>query len=265
MNLEKLTLSAVDAAHQAAQFIKQESKNFDQSKVEHKGLHDLVSYVDKNAEQILVELLQKSLPDCGFITEESTVQQSNREFNWIIDPLDGTTNFIHGLPCYCVSLGLMHQNELIVGVVHEINFNESFYAWKGGGARLNQKPIHVSRNSQLSQSLLATGFPYTNYSRMQEYMHVFDYCMRNTRGLRRLGSAAADLAYVACGRLDGFFEYGLKAWDVAGGALLVKEAGGMVADFCNENNFIFGEEIVACNAAIFNEFMEVIKSAFHSS
>jgi myo-inositol-1(or 4)-monophosphatase len=265
MNLEKITLSAVHAAHQAAQFIKQESKHFDQSKVEHKGLHDLVSYVDKNAEQILVELLQKSMPDCGFITEESTVLQSNREFNWIVDPLDGTTNFIHGLPCFCVSLGLMHQNELIAGVVHEINFNESFYAWKGGGAWLNQKPIQVSRNSQLSQSLLATGFPYTNYSRMDEYMKVFDYCMRNTRGLRRLGSAAADLAYVACGRLDGFFEYGLKAWDVAGGALLVKEAGGVVADFSSENNYVFGEEIVACNAGIFNEFMEVVKSSFKNS
>jgi len=263
-DLEQLTNKTCEAVVKAAQFIQQESKRFDKSVVEYKGLHDLVSYVDKTTEKILVEEFRSILPSAGFITEESTVSKSNNELQWIIDPLDGTTNFIHGLPCYCVSIGLMENNKLQMGIVHEINFNETFYCWKNGGAWLNGKQISVSPTNKLQHALLATGFPYTNYSRMEEYMKVFDFCMRNTRGLRRLGSAAADLAYTACGRLDGFFEYGLNAWDVAGGALLVEEAGGVVADFSGEKDFIFGQEIVACNKAVFDEFMEVIYTSFRN-
>ena len=262
MNIEQITKRACEATALAAAFIQKESLTFDKSKTEQKGLHDLVSYVDKTAERILVEAFQKILPSAGFITEESTISKSENELQWIIDPLDGTTNFIHGLPCYCVSIALRQGDTLVMGIVHEINFNETFYCWKNGGAWLNGKRIHVSKTDKLQHALLATGFPYTNYSRMEEYMKVFDYCMRNTRGLRRLGSAAADLAYTACGRLDGFFEYGLNSWDVAGGALLVKEAGGKVADFSGGNNFIFGEEIVACNSGTFEEFMEVINRSF---
>ena len=262
MNIEKITKMACDATAKAAAFIHKESLSFDKSKTEHKGLHDLVSYVDKTAEEILVNEFRNILPSAGFITEELTVSKSNNELQWIVDPLDGTTNFIHGLPCYCVSIGLMENNQLQLGIVHEINFNETFYCWKNGGAWLNGKRIHVSNTDKLQHALLATGFPYTNYSRMEEYMKVFDFCMRNTRGLRRLGSAAADLAYTACGRLDGFFEYGLNPWDVAGGALLVEEAGGRVADFSGGSNFLFGEEIVACNSGTFEEFMEVINTTF---
>ncbi len=263
-DLEQITKKTCEAVAKAAQFIQQESKRFDKSVVEYKGLHDLVSYVDKTAEEILVNEFRNILPSAGFITEELTVSKSNNELQWIVDPLDGTTNFIHGLPCYCVSIGLMENNQLQLGIVHEINFNETFYCWKNGGAWLNGKRISVSSTNKLQHALLATGFPYTNYSRMEEYMKVFDFCMRNTRGLRRLGSAAADLAYTACGRLDGFFEYGLNAWDVAGGALLVEEAGGVVADFSGEIDFIFGHEIVACNKAVFDEFMEMIYASFKS-
>ena len=153
---------------------------------------------------------------------------------------------------------------MIIGIVHEINLDECFYGWDNGGAWLNGKRIHTSTTKSLNHALLATGFPYYNYSRMTEYMEVFDYCLRNTRGLRRLGSAAADLAYVACGRMDGFYEYGLKAWDVAGGALLVKEAGGSVSDFKGGSDFVFGEEIITCNAETFDEFLSVIKKAFNT-
>ncbi len=262
MDLEKITQQACEVVKQAATFIKNESKSFDAGKVEHKGLHDLVSYVDKTSEKILVEGLRKVLPEAGFITEESTVEQTKLDRCWIIDPLDGTTNFVHGLPCYCVSVALMQSNKLVIGIVHEINLDECFYGWDKGGSWLNGKRISVSKTNTLNHALLATGFPYYNYSRMKEYMEVFDYCMRNTRGLRRLGSAAADLAYVACGRMDGFYEYGLRAWDVAGGALLVKEAGGNVSDFKGGEDYVFGEEIITCNAGTFGEFLAIIKKAF---
>lgn len=264
MNFELITKQTCEAAQEAADFIRKESLSFDKSKTEHKGLHDLVSYVDKTSEKILVDRLAKIFPEAGFITEESTVARSDKEYNWIIDPLDGTTNFIHGLPCFCVSIALHHRDRLLAGVVLEVNFNECFYGWHQGGAYMNGKRISVSATSSLQHSLLATGFPYTDYTRMEEYMKVFDYCMRNTRGLRRLGSAAADLAYTACGRLDGFFEYGLNVWDVAGGALIVKEAGGVVSDFSGEDNFLFGAELVATNANIYKEFMQVIRNSFNN-
>ncbi len=262
MDLEKIVQQSRAVVAVAVAFIKKESKNFNNTRVEHKGLHDLVSYVDRTAEQILVEGLMPLLPDAGFITEESTIAQSKKEWSWIIDPLDGTTNFVHGLPCYCVSVALLHNNNLVAGIVHEINADECFYAWLDGGAWLNGERIYVSKTDTLQNALLATGFPYYNYSRMSEYMKVFDYCLRNTRGLRRLGSAAADLAYVACGRLDGFFEYGLRAWDVAGGAMLVKEAGGIVTDFKGNDDFIFGEEIITCNKGVFAEFLAVVDKSF---
>jgi myo-inositol-1(or 4)-monophosphatase len=252
------------AVNDAVNFIRNERLNFHQSDVENKGLNDLVSYVDKTAEKIVVDNLIKLIPDAGFITEENTISISSKEYCWIIDPLDGTTNFIHGLNCYCVSVGLTYKNELVLGVVHEVVSDECFYAWKDGGAFCNEKSIKVSAVNQLSQSLIATGFPYTNYSRMESYMRVFDYCMRNTHGLRRLGSAAIDLAYVAAGRMDAFYEYGLNPWDIAAGCLILKEAGGTVTDFSGEENYLFGREILATNNAIHNSFLEVIKKEFES-
>ncbi len=256
----------IDAARlvvrEAVVFLKNERSAFDEGRVEYKGFNDLVSYVDKGSEKILVEGLQHIIPDAGFITEENTLTITDREWIWIIDPLDGTTNFVHNLPCFCVSVGLLHGKELVGGIVHEVNLDECFYGWKGGGAWLNGKQIHVSAIDSLKRSLLATGFPYSNYDRMKPYMEVFDYCMRNTQGLRRLGSAAVDLAYVACGRFEGFYEYGLNAWDVAGGAFLVQEAGGKVSDFKGGNNFVFGKEIIANNAGTFDEFLQVVKDRF---
>lgn len=262
MNPEIAIKAALPVVKAAVEFLKAEQSAFDKSRVEFKGFNDLVSYVDKGSELLLVEGLQKIIPDCGFVTEENTLSISGRDWQWIIDPLDGTTNFVHQLPCYSVSVGLMFRNQLVGGIVHEVNLDECFYGWKGGGAWLNGKPIHVSEVSDLQKSLIATGFPYTNYDRMKSYMDVFDYCMKNTQGIRRLGSAAVDLAYVACGRFEGFYEYSLNAWDVAAGAFLVMEAGGKVSDFSGGEDYIFGKEIIANNAGTFDEFLEVVKSKF---
>ena len=255
---EKICIEVTKLTKIVGHFILDQRKEFQASSIEKKGHNDLVSYVDKESEQMLVKRLREIFPEAGFITEENTSVEKGLVYNWIIDPLDGTTNFIHGMPCFCISIALIKEQELVIGVVHELNLDECFYAWKNGGAYLNGEHIHVSSVEKLSDSLLATGFPYHDYSRMESYMQIFDYCMRHTHGLRRLGSAAADLAYVACGRFEGFYEYGLNAWDVAGGALLVKEAGGRVTDFKGGVDFIFGAEIVATNREIGNELLTVI-------
>ena len=259
---KELCDKVVAVAKKGGNFIREQRKTFSLSAVEYKGLNDLVSYVDKETEKILVDGLKNLIPDAGFITEENTITLKDREYVWIIDPLDGTTNFVHGLPCFCVSIGLMHNGEMVLGVIYEINLDECFYGWSGGGAWCNGSPIKVSSCNELSKGLIATGFPYTNYDRMTPYMAVFDYCMHNTHGLRRLGSAAVDLAYVACGRMEGFFEYGLNAWDVAAGCFLVKEAGGKVSDFKGGDDYVFGKEILACNTGIHEEFLGVIKNEF---
>ncbi|HLC83840.1 MAG TPA: inositol monophosphatase family protein, partial [Bacteroidia bacterium] len=214
------------------------------------------------AEKRIVEKLAFLLPEAGFIAEEGTSSKKGEIYNWVIDPLDGTTNFIHGVPCFAISIALMRKEELVLGVIYEINFAECFYAWEGSKAYLNGKEINVTKTAKLADSLLATGFPYYDYNRMDDYMELFNYFMKNTHGLRRLGSAATDLAYVACGRFEGFYEYSLQPWDVAAGAFIVQQAGGKVTDFKGEKNYIFGKEIVAGNAAFFDEFLDVVKKHF---
>jgi myo-inositol-1(or 4)-monophosphatase len=204
-----------------------------------------------------VDGLGKILPEAGFITEENTVSD-RKDLTWVVDPLDGTTNFIHGVPCYSISIGLLDGDEVIMGIIHEINLKESFWAWKGGPAFLNGKEIYVSPVTSLENALLVTGFPNRDYSRLDEYMDLFKHFMETTHGLRRFGSAAVDLAYVACGRCEGFYEYGLSAWDVAAGALIVQRAGGRVTDFNGGDNYLFGEEIIAAGAPIFSEFFSEI-------
>jgi myo-inositol-1(or 4)-monophosphatase len=260
--LDKLLEDARLIVQDAVLFLRNERKVFSHEVVEYKGFNDLVSYVDKTSEEILVNGLQKLISNAGFITEENTLTLKDRDYIWIIDPLDGTTNFVHGIPCYCVSVGLTYKQELILGIVHEVNLDECFYARKGGGAYLNGTKIHVSTISSLGKSLVATGFPYHDFKQMKEYMEVFDFCMKNSQGLRRLGSAAVDLAYVACGRFEVFYEYGLNPWDIAAGSIIVKEAGGNVSDFKNENNFLFGKEIIASNTAVHAEFQKVVAHSF---
>ncbi len=230
--------------------------------IEEKSLNSLVSYVDKKAEEMLVNGLVTLLPGSVFLTEEETVEQQKGVFQWIIDPLDGTTNFLHQVPCFAVSVALYENGIPAIGIIYEPNRRECFYAWKEGGAWLNEKPISVSKTTQLKDALIATGFPYRDYSRSDSYFHAFHQFMRGTRGIRRLGAAALDLAYVACGRFDAFFEYGLAAWDVAAGVLLVQEAGGKVCGFSAGDNYLFGGEMVACNEAVYAEMMGVVESAF---
>lgn len=240
-------------------FIAGAAKSFSLEQVEFKGFNDLVSYVDKEAEKKLVSACREILPEAGFITEEGTATGRAEEYNWIIDPLDGTTNFVHGLPVYSVSVGLACRGKMVLGVVYEINREELFSAIRGNGAFCNGEPISVNKTTSLGNTLLATGFPYYNFNQMSVYLKILDHFMQHTHGLRRLGSAAVDLAYVACGRFDGFFEYNLNAWDVAAGILLVQEAGGTVSDFRNGEDYLFGREIIAAGG-VHPEMQKVIGS-----
>lgn len=246
--MQQLLQDVIVLVKDTGNFIRNEALKFDLSKVEYKGKNDLVSYVDKEAERLLVTGLEKMLPGSGFVAEEGTSTKRSDIYNWIIDPLDGTTNFTHGIPVFAISVALVKRGELVMGVVYEVNRDECFHAIKGGGAFLNHVPIQVSPIKQLEKSLIATGFPYYNFEQMAQYLQIIDELMQNTHGLRRMGSAAVDLVYTACGRFEGFFEYNLNAWDVAAGALIVQEAGGQVTDFKGGNNFVMGREIVAGNA-----------------
>jgi myo-inositol-1(or 4)-monophosphatase len=258
MNLQEIILQANNVVLQTGTFIREESAKIHQIVIEEKDLNSLVSYVDKTAEIQLVEGLQKLIPDCGFLTEENTTTIAGKAVEWIIDPLDGTTNFLYGIPAFSISIGLQVEGKLVAGIIYEINRNELFYAYENGGAFLNGNTIHVSARKTLKECLLATGFPYYDFSGMNNYIEALKVLMRGSRGLRRIGSAAIDLAYVACGRFDGFFEYSLNPWDVAGGAIIIQEAGGKVTDYSGGNNYLFGKEIVATNGAIHSELMEVL-------
>jgi len=223
MDLDQLLERTKSIAKEAGAFIRKERQSFKVERVEHKGFNDLVSYVDKEAEKIIVSGLKELLPEAGFITEEGTDTVRKEVYNWIIDPLDGTTNFIHGLPVYSVSIALIQYDKLLIGVVYEVNLDECFYAISGKGAFCNGQPIGVSRAPKLGDSLIATGFPYYDFDLISNYLEALRRLMQKCHGIRRLGSAAVDLAYVACGRVDAFFEYNLNSYDVAAGALIVME------------------------------------------
>ena len=257
MNLEIICNQVISLSRSVGQFIQAETIKI--SDVETKSKNSLVTYVDKTAEQKIVDGLIPFISNAGFITEEDTLDQIENEYMWIIDPLDGTTNFIHGIPFYSISIALQRKNETILGVVLEVTSNECFYAWEGSSAFLNEKKIQVSDTPTLAESLLATGFPYYDYNRVDNYLALLKHFMQETRGIRRMGSAALDLAYVACGRMDGFYEYSLNPWDVAAGAFIVQQAGGKVTDFKGGNDYLYGKEIVAGNSLLFSDFSDAIK------
>ncbi|MBU2914296.1 MULTISPECIES: inositol monophosphatase family protein [Reichenbachiella] len=257
MNLKHITQEVVKLSIATGAFIKKEGESFDTSKIEEKGKNDLVSYVDKEAEKMIVTGLKDILPDAGFITEENTIEEDDRELKWIIDPLDGTTNFIHGLPCYSTSIALARGEELLIGVVYDIGQGECFHAYQGGGAYQDGQPIQVSPTNLIANSLIATGFPYYNFEKMDSYISILRHLMQESHGLRRMGSAAIDLVYTAIGRYEAFFEYNLNSYDVAAGALIVQEAGGQVTNFAGGKDFLFKREIVA-TGHIHNELLAVI-------
>ncbi|HEY4799131.1 MAG TPA: inositol monophosphatase family protein [Bacteroidia bacterium] len=271
--LDKIRRQVCVLAEQTGKFIQQQRGKITSSQVETKSINSFVTFVDKGSERKLVKGLKKILPEAGFITEEETIANERKKYTWIIDPLDGTTNFIHGVPCYCISIALYFspsgrtrrmtsEGEVILGVIYEPNRSEMFYATKYGGAFLNGKRISVTKRKKLKDSLLVTGFPTYDYSHMDEYIKLFRHLMKHTRGLRRLGSAAVDLAYTACGRFDAFYEYSLNPWDVAAGALIVEEAGGKITDFTGGNNFLFGKEIIASNNFTHRELVKSVKKFF---
>ncbi len=257
MNLEYICNQVIELSKTVASFINKEKIN--SADVETKSKNSLVTYVDKTAERKIVDGLIPLIPNAGFITEEETANNLGAEYNWIVDPLDGTTNFIHGIPFYSISIALQKGNNTILGMVLEATSGECFYAWEGSNAYLNGKRIQVSKTKTFADSLLATGFPYYDYDRVDKYIALLKHFMQETRGIRRMGSAALDLAYVACGRFDGFYEYSLNPWDVAAGAFIVQQAGGRVTDFKGENNYIYGKEIVAGNNTLFNDLSKAIK------
>ncbi len=262
MALQNIVNQVIEVAKQAGDFIRQERKSFDPDKIEYKGLNDMVSYVDKNAERIIVEGLRKVLPEAGFITEEKTTTTVGERYNWIIDPLDGTTNFIHGVPAFSVSIALKEYDELVLGVVYEINQDECFSACKDEPAYLNGKEIRVSKNNTVATSLIATGFPYYDFTKQAAYIELFTELMKTSHGLRRIGSAAVDLAYTACGRFDSFYEYNLNAWDVAAGIVIVKQAGGDILNFKGGSEVLEARELLATNGKITGEMLTAIQKYF---
>lgn len=245
-----------------AEFIKKEHGNVSKSDIEEKGLNDLVSYVDRNAEEQLVKGLKLIIPKATFVTEESTIENKRSEYYWVIDPLDGTTNFLHGIPHFSISVALVYQEEPIIGIIHDVMREEVYSAVKGHGAYLNDKSIAVSQSSRILTSVLGIGFPYRKYQHMEKVAASLQYFLKNTRGLRRIGSAALDLAYVAAGRLDGFYEVNLNAWDVAAGICIVREAGGVVQDFSGKGDSLYGKEIIASNPNIAKELQLLINQFY---
>ena len=260
MNLQEIENNVVDLCREVGDFIQTESKNFDKNRIELKGdgFTNLVSYVDKESEKKIVAALNKILPGSGILGEEGSSVDGTNDYRWIIDPLDGTTNFTHGLPIFSISIGLLKHNEIVAGVVHDITRGDAYHTSKGNPSYCNNKEIHVSKARNLNESLLATGFPYYHFAKRDAYLEIIKTFLEKTHGIRRLGSAAIDLAYVACGRMEGFFEYNLNAWDVAAGALLVQQAGGKVTDFNGGDNFLFGGELcAACD--VHKEMLDIIK------
>jgi myo-inositol-1(or 4)-monophosphatase len=256
--------TAVKAARKAAAIINRASLDLDLIQVSTKGRRDFVTEVDRAAEAAIIETLSGAYPQHGFLAEESGPSHSGSEaeYTWIIDPLDGTTNFIHGFPQYAVSIGLRHRGQITQAVVYDPTRNELFTASRGRGAFLNDRRVRVSRRTKLRESLIGTGFPFRKLDHLDEYVRMFKRITEETAGIRRPGAAALDLAYVAAGRLDGFWEFGLSPWDMAAGSLLIVEAGGIVSDFDGEENFLATGNVV-CGAPKVHEQLLVLVQEVH--
>ena len=259
MNLEKICAQTIPIIEHSGRFIRQELGRVSSGAIEEKSLNSLVSYVDKTAEEQLVEALGKLLPGSVFITEEGTVDNQSGDLQWIIDPLDGTTNFLHQVPVFSVSIALLVRQKPVLGIVYEINRRECFWAYSGSGAWCNERRISVTDTAELGDALIGTGFPYQDDGRGARHLEALAYFQQHTRGIRRLGSAATDLAYVAAGRFDAFFEYGLSPWDVAAGAFLVEEAGGKVYDFNLGDQYLHGRQVIAVNSGLASTAGQIIK------
>jgi len=256
------TLSiAVKAARRAGNVINRGARDLDLLTVTSKGPKDFVSEVDREAERQIVETLLAAYPDHAILAEEGTAKGANADAEnvWIIDPLDGTTNFLHGFPQYCVSIALAHRGQVTQGVIYDPCRNDLFTATRGRGAFLNDRRIRVSRRTHLRDCLIGTGFPFRDGSYLDTYLKMMKMMIESTAGLRRPGAAALDLAYVAAGFYDGFWEVGLNPWDVAAGSLLIQEAGGLIGDLAGEGEFLHGGQVIAGSPKIFAQMVTALK------
>jgi myo-inositol-1(or 4)-monophosphatase len=257
MDLKILTLSVCDIARRAGSFIRNERQQFRTESIERKHAHDYVSYVDKESERLIVSALRELLPEAGFITEEGSAGHSDEAYCWVVDPLDGTTNFIHRFPPYAVSIALMKGSDILLGVVYEVCADECFYAWQGSGAFVNDTPLTVN-NASLSDALLCLQLPYNSDAYKPVIERLIDRFYGRVASIRMMGSAAVALCYVAAGRLDGYAEKYIGQWDYMAGALIVKEAGGKVTDYDGSPHFTRGDSIVATNGLIHQDLLEAI-------
>lgn len=258
MDYKQLCLKVQDIAREAGSFIRKEQKKVTADNIEIKSVASLVTYVDKTAEQQIVSALKKLIPESGFVAEEGTAESHKEKYTWFVDPLDGTTNYLFGIAPHSVSIGLAEDGEMALGVVYEIGADEMYYAWKNSPAYCNGAEIQVSKHAKSEETLIATGFPYYDFDRIDDYIDALKYLMRNTLGLRRFGSAAVDLCYVACGRFDAFFEHALHAWDVAAGVFILQQAGGKITDFNGGKDWLFGGEIISASESYFPEFYRIV-------
>lgn len=253
---------AIKAARRAASIINRASTQLELLEVQSKSPNDFVTEVDRAAEAAIIEVLHDAYPEYAILAEESGESGSTAEseYQWIVDPLDGTTNFIHGFPQYAISIALARKGSVEQAVVYDPVRNEMFTASKGRGAFLNDRRIRVSRRVRFNESLLGTGFPFRQFDKVEAYLGMFRELTQKTAGLRRPGAASLDLAYVACGRLDGFWEMGLAPWDMAAGALLILEAGGLISDFAGESDFLMTGNVVAGTPKIFAQLLPIIQA-----
>jgi len=263
--MQPMLNTAVKAARAAGNIIVRHMDRLDRLKVTTKQNNDFVSNVDYQSEQAIIDILKYAYPDHGILAEESGKQDEEADFQWIIDPLDGTTNYLHGFPQFSVSIALKHKNRLEVGVIYDPIAQELFTASRGNGATLNGKKIRVTGHKGLHNALLGTGFPYYDQSYLDTYLETMKALMQKTAGLRRPGSAALDLAWLAAGRIDGFWEFNLKAWDIAAGALIVREAGGIVSDFNNQDGYLQSGDIIAAAPKVFPEMIQIIQAKVKDS
>ncbi|OGA61639.1 MAG: inositol monophosphatase [Betaproteobacteria bacterium RIFCSPLOWO2_12_FULL_65_14] len=250
---------AVRAARRAASIINRAALDGSPLEVKSKQVNDYVTQIDRAAEEAIIEVVHKAYPDHAFMAEESGATGGEAEYRWIIDPLDGTTNFIHGFPQYCVSIAVEHRGALAHAVIYDPVKNELFTASKGRGAFLNDRRVRVSKCVRLQGALIGTGFPFKELGRLDLYTRQLRAFMQTTAGVRRAGAAALDLAYVACGRLDGFWELGLSPWDMAAGALLIQEAGGLVGGLTGEADYLESGDICASTPKIFAAMLEALR------
>ena len=256
--MDPLLNIAVDAARRAADIINYAAQRLDRIEINTKQQHDYVTEVDRQAEHVIIETIRAAYPNHAILAEESGHTPTTDDITWIIDPLDGTSNFVHGFPHYAISIGVKEKNRLRLGVIYDPVRQDLFTAINGKGAQLNQHRLRIDPHKQIATALLGTGFPFRNKDKLRAYTELFEVIFSHCDGVRRAGSAALDLAYVAASRLDGFWEVGLKPWDIAAGALMIREAGGLISDFSGQENYLSNGQIITGPTKVYKAMLKVI-------